>query len=139
MEEDTGLHAPDEDESLTPRIVGHPSSAPVSAESVRNGYANLIRGINKANKVLPEDDRFHVPFGVQEALVRYIEEREAIDSILKAAKLKMCPGDTDFCPHHGCTTCQGPLYYKPDPDNGAGKIDPGDTAAWKAYMKERSS
>ena len=47
----------------------------------------------------------------------------------------MCPGDTDFCPHGGCTTCQGPLYYFPDPNHGAGRIDERDEDAWRAYVE----
>lgn len=74
----------DDPEPLEPRIVGHRDNEPISAEGVRSAYANLIDGINRANTVLPEQDRFHVPFGVQEALVRYIEEYETIESIKKA-------------------------------------------------------
>lgn len=47
----------------------------------------------------------------------------------------MCPGDTDWCPHHGCTTCQGPFYYFPDPDKRAGFIDERDDAAWEEFIE----
>lgn len=48
---------------------------------------------------------------------------------------RMCPGDSDFCPHHGCTTCQGAVFYFKDPDNGKGRIPEDDTEAWKQYVR----
>lgn len=48
---------------------------------------------------------------------------------------RMCPGDSDYCPHQGCTTCQGPMYYFKDPDNGAGRIDERDTVAWANLVR----
>lgn len=74
----------DDAEDATPRLVGHPDDPPVDAATVRSAYANLIDGINRANVVLPENDRFCVPFAVQEAIVRYVEEYETIESIKKA-------------------------------------------------------
>ncbi len=68
-------------EELVPRRVKHKDAAPASSDVVLDGYANLIRSIHEANEYLPESLRFHVPYGVQEALVAYIEERQAIESL----------------------------------------------------------
>lgn len=106
-------------EDPVPRIVGHPDNEPVSAASVRSAYANLIDGINRANSILPEKDRFCVPFAVQEALVRYIEEQEAITSIMlpriamPTAALPCCNYIEDPCtgmmqpgwPEYICSSC----------------------------------
>ena len=45
------------------------------------GYEGLVRSIEHANKLLPDDEKFHVPFGVQEALALWIAEQEAIESL----------------------------------------------------------
>jgi hypothetical protein len=58
-------------------------------------------------------------------------------SAMKLWSPERCPGDTDFCPHNGCTTCQGEGYFYPDPDEGAGRIAESDTEAWAALVAER--
>lgn len=72
----------DEGANLTLHRGGHPSNPPVSSSSVKAGYATLAQTIHQVNKLLPENERFMVPFGVQEALSRYIEERETIEGLM---------------------------------------------------------
>lgn len=83
-----------DDDLREPLRTSHPSTPPVSADHVREGYGNLVDSINLVNRYLHPNQRFMVPFGVQEALVTYIEEREAIQSITdQAAASNTLKGD----------------------------------------------
>lgn len=80
------IHLPEhdehyEDESPEPEMVGHPDNLPVNSHTVLSGYRNLVAGLDRFNRSVHPNVRVSVPFGVQEALRRYIDERKAIESI----------------------------------------------------------
>lgn len=61
-------------ENLEPRFSRF-DEPPVKPQVVLSGYANLVRWINRQNESLPALERACVPYGVQEALCRYIVAR----------------------------------------------------------------
>lgn len=72
-----------EPEGKVPKRVGHPDNPPVSPTIVLNAYVNLVESLDQFNAMVPPDSRVMVPFAIQEALVHYIGEQEAIASIQK--------------------------------------------------------
>ena len=74
-------HTPYENEDDEPRIVGHPDNAPANSATVLSGYKNLIYSLNAFNRSAHPNLRIGIPFGVQEAIRRYVDERQAIESI----------------------------------------------------------
>jgi hypothetical protein len=70
-----------EPESMEPQMVGHPDNPPANSSTVLSGYKNLVYSISQYNRSVHPNVRISVPFGVQEAIRRYVDERKAIESI----------------------------------------------------------